>query len=217
TVGVAAIRARGDGVRLRGERLPHRRIRLALAIRGGVLDAPLLLGVRARHPLSQLRVVRRVLHHALLFRRLELAQRTVEIAEVEFGDAQPEVRRVGDDLVARARRAALVGHLRDRAAQRRFRRRVVLRADGVHAGIVRFVPFYHRGEDERRDHWKAGSFAEAGSANWTLISCASPARTSTTFVIGARNAGLDSVISYLPGARSSGGAGVTVGLIVSTF
>src|SRR5436309_4839049 len=48
-----------------------------------------------------------------------------------------------------------------------------------------------------------------------LTSWSSPARTSTTCVIGKRKAGLDSVISYLPGARSSGGAGVMVGWIAS--
>src|SRR5258708_4632060 len=48
-----------------------------------------------------------------------------------------------------------------------------------------------------------------------LTSCSSPAFTSTLRVIGERNAGFDSVISYVPGARSTG-AGVTNGAFRST-
>src|SRR5205085_5519915 len=159
--------------------------------------------------------IRRVLHHALLLGGLEFAQRGVDIAEVELRHAEPEMRRVGDDRLAGARGGDLVRHLRQRGVQRVRAGLVILRADGAHAEVVRLVPLHHR-EEHQRDHWKAGSFADSGSANCIWMSCSSPARTSTTLTIGAPNAGLVSVISYLPGARSSG-AGVTVGWIVSSL
>src|SRR5258707_162030 len=55
---------------------------------------------------------------------------------------------------------------------------------------------------------RSGSVAVDGSANCTLTSCSSPAFTSILRVIGEGNAGFDSVISYVPAARSIG-TGVT--------
>src|SRR5581483_4740218 len=226
---VAAIGAGSDRVHLRRHRPPDRRVRVAFARGGGVLQVPLLLRLRARHPLAQLRVVGRGLYRALFLGRLPFPQRGVDIAEVEAGDAQPEVRDVDDDFVARPRGARLVGHLREAALQRIDRGLVVLRPHRVHAAVVVVPPLLRRrrrkghGQQDRGNRRaphrpepsSRGSAARSALMNSASTICSSPARNSMVLVIGLRKAGLEKVISYLPGARSSG-AGVTSGAVKLT-
>src|SRR5947209_1508111 len=131
------------------------------------------------------------------------------------------MRRVGEDLIAHARRRILFRHFLDRMLQRLRARLILARADEIDAAVVRVRPPLRRDRGKRKQQQKRralhrvppaswGIVAVAGSANAMLSSCSWPAFTSTFRVIGERNAGLDSVISYVPGARSTG-AGVTNG------
>src|SRR5205085_4601457 len=171
-----------------------------LARNGCALGAPLLLCVRAADQIAQLRVVRRVLHRSLIFGNLPLAQCSVRIAEIQAGDAEPEVRRISEDLIAHARRRILFGYFLDRVLQRLRPRLILARADEIDAAVVSVRPSFRRdrGKSKQQQKHRAfhgappaswGSVAVAGSANATLSNCSWPAFTSTLRVIGERNAG----------------------------
>ena len=122
---------------------------------GCPLRAALLLRIRAADQIAQLRVVRRVLHRPLILGNLPLAQRAVGIAEVQTGDAEPEVRRVGEDLIAHARRRILLRHFIDRVLQRLRARLILSGADEIDAAVVRLGPSLRRGRRQRNEQQHA--------------------------------------------------------------